>query len=53
MLGFPNEETALFIPNLKDFMLWDLESMDFLCYIKKSELYFSENVKHCSFISPY
>lgn len=34
MLGFPNEETAVFIPNLKDFMSGDMENIDFLHYIQ-------------------
>lgn len=32
---------------------WQMLSMDLLCYIKKIWPYFSENVQHCCFISPY
>lgn len=56
MLGFPNEETAVFIPNLKDFMSGDMENIEyrFLALYPnnfKPKQYFSENVKHYSYVS--
>lgn len=55
MLGFPNEETALFIPSLEDFFRLDLVNIEygFLVLYQKIRQYFSENVKHTSFISLY